>query len=81
MRLKVDVSVLKLGKLYMAATTLGGVKVYGRTAEEPGDAVRNLFWKLAGQDASDDAKIAVELAVTGTDLNAQLALGDGAGGE
>jgi hypothetical protein len=75
---QVKINVIKLGKLYMGVTQLGGVTLRGRTAAEPGDAVRNLFWKLAGQDRDDDdAKVAVELAVAGTDLNAQLAIGDG----
>lgn len=79
--MKVDVKVIRLGKLYMAATQLGGITTRGRSAAEPGDAVRNLFWKLSGQDGDDDARVAVELALEGTDMNAQMALGDGAPSE
>lgn len=78
--MKIEISVVKLGKLHLAATVLGGITVRGRSAAEPGDAVRNLLWKLAGQDNDDDARVAVELALEGTDLGAEMArpqLGDG----
>lgn len=77
----INVRILKLGKLYLAATTLGGITIRGQSASEPGDAARNLFWKLAGRDGDDDAQVAVELALEGTDLNAEMErpqLSDGA---
>lgn len=66
----IDIKVVKVGKLNVAATQLGGVTVRGRSAGEAADAVRNLLWKLAGQDGDDDATLAVELAVNGVDLQA-----------
>ncbi|HKW92987.1 MAG TPA: hypothetical protein VJX92_13900 [Methylomirabilota bacterium] len=84
--MNIEIRLVKLGKLHMAATVLGGVQVRGRSAGEPGDAVRNLFWKLAGKDGDDDAQVAVELALENIDLNAEMqrpqltagAAGDGA---
>lgn len=76
----INVKVIPVGKLHVAATNLGGIPVRGRSAGEPADAVRNLFWKLAGQDGDDDAKLAVELAANGIDLQAETsvqAIGDG----
>lgn len=81
--MKLEIRIVKLRKLYLAATELGGIRIRGQSAEEPGDAVRNLLWKLAGRDGDDDARVAVELALEGTDLNAEMErpqLGDGAAG-
>lgn len=76
--MQVDVKVIQLGKLHVAATNLGGFVIRGRSAAEPADAMRNLFWKLAGQDGDDDSKLAVEFAAQGTSLTAELEqLGDG----
>lgn len=79
----IDIKLIKVGKLHLAATQLGGIVVRGRSAAEPADAVRNLCWKLAGQDQDDDAKLAVELAANGVDLQAETnvpAITDGTSG-
>lgn len=79
----IEIKIIALGKLWMAATTLGGIQVRGRSAIEKSDAVRNLLWKLAGRDDDDDAKVALELELEGIDLTAlptQPQLGDGAAG-
>lgn len=80
--MKLEISIITLGKLQVAVTSLGGILVRGRPASDRADAVRNLLWKLAGKDGDDDAQLAVELAVHGTDLSAATtapALTDGAG--
>lgn len=80
--MKIDIHIIPLahGKIHLAATTLGGITIRGLSAPEPGDAVRNLLWKLSGKDGDDDARIAVELALADTDLSTALSrpeLGDG----
>lgn len=78
--MNIEIRVIKLGKLFLAVTVLGGITIRGQSASETGDAVRNLLWKLAGRDGEDDARVAVELALEGTDLSAEMErpqLGDG----
>lgn len=70
--MKLEIRIVKLGKLFLAATVLGGITIRGQSASEQGDAVRNLLWKLAGRDGDDDARVAVELALEGTDLSAEM---------
>lgn len=77
--MEIQIAIVKLGKLYLAATILGSITVRGRAADDEAGAVRNLFYRLAGVDGDDDARIAVELAVAGVDLTTatRQALGDG----
>ena len=80
--LTVDVKVLELaGKHHIAVARLGGITLRGRRAEDATGAVRNLFWRMGGTTGGsedDEAILAIDLALEGKQLDAQLeALGDG----
>jgi hypothetical protein len=78
MKVVVEATVINvIGRRHFAVAKLGGITVRGKQADEPGTAVRNLFFKLAGLENDDDALLAVDLAAAGADLGQQLALEDG----
>ena len=76
MNLKMEIAVVKIGSGYIAGVRLGGQTVRGKRAPDEVQAVRNLCWKLAGEDRDDEAMIALELALEGTTLNRALALAE-----
>ena len=76
-KFSIDVTVIPVAGRHVAGATVGGFTLRGQAAEKPGDAARNLLWKLAGRDQDDDAIFAVDLAVEGTTLESALQLTDG----
>ena len=77
MQVSVTIRVVQVAKRYVALTTLGGILVRGKVADDQATALRNLFWELAGQGGKDDALLAVDLLAAGQDIQAELALTDG----
>lgn len=55
----------KIGRSQVAATTVAGVMIRGARAETELGAIMNLFGRGMG---SDDAQLAIEMALEGTDL-------------
>jgi hypothetical protein len=76
------ISVMGLANVHVVAfTTLGGIMVKGRMAEDIGSAIRNLFTAL-GHNQSEDALLAIDLMVAGEDISKafeQAALDDASG--
>jgi hypothetical protein len=77
MNLNVNISVVEIGSKFVAVTKVGGFTLRGKSATTSALAVRNLFFTMAGEDAaSDDAVLGIELALSGTTIEAAL-LNDG----
>ena len=64
----VTINVAQVGTGHIAITDLAGIRLRGRRADTPTEAVRSVLWTLAHTD-SDDAAIALDLALEGANIN------------
>jgi len=83
MKLQLNIATTKLGGGHFALTKVADSVVRGRRAEDEVTAVRNLLWKLAGQEhqSADEMLTLLELALAGTTLEQQLALAEANGSD
>ena len=75
MKLDLSISIVAIGKQFVAVTKIGGFTVRGRRAETEVLAVRNLFFALQEDDkysSDDDAMLGIELALTGNSIETAL---------
>ena len=74
MNLNVNISVISIGKKFVAVTKLGGFTIRGKSADTEVLAVRNLFFSLQSNDyaADDDAMLGIELALSGSTIETAL---------
>ena len=73
--MNIEIKILTLGDYFIAVTILGGITVRGKRSQQKPVAVRNLLWELSSGE-NDDAMFALELAISGANMNDLLTDGN-----
>lgn len=73
MQITLAVTILRLGRRYVATSDIAGFRVRGAPSSNPVAAFRGLLWTLSGNGPpNDDADLGVHLLLEGTDLTKEM---------